>query len=213
MRFALYYAPALGTLFERQASSWFARPELRALTIAARRYGFHATIKAPMNLREGVDERILAEAVETFAGRHRPVGIGRLRPTPVDGFVALTPAVQSAELTGFAADVVEAFEPLRAPLGPAEVARRLSASLTTRQAELVGRYGYPYVLDQFRFHMTLTDRLDEPVRSQVLEQAGQWFGEALADELMLDRLVLFRETEPGADFERRGDYVLKGEAR
>jgi hypothetical protein len=107
--------------------------------------------------------------------------------------------------------VVEAFEPFREPLGESERARRLKAPLTPRQIELVDQYGYPYVLEQFLFHMTLTDRLAEELREPLRARAADWFAEALAAPVVLDRLVVFAEPEPGAAFERLDpDYVLRG---
>jgi hypothetical protein len=212
-RFAIYYAPVGDSALSDAARRWFARPELQAVTISARRYGFHATLKAPMGLGARMDRAALERALASFAQEHAPVGIGRLRPTPIEGFVALTPAVQTAGLTAFAAEVVEAFEPWRAPLDAAETERRLRAPLTPRQIALVERYGYPYVLDEFRFHLTLTDRLAPAVLRALLADADGWFGAVLAEPVMLDRLVLFRDPGDGAAFERLGDFRLKGQAR
>jgi hypothetical protein len=211
-RFALYYAPAAGSPLAEAAETWFARPELTPLTVSARRYGFHATIKAPMVLRDGVGRPALETALAAFARTYRPVAIGRLRPTPIEGFIALTPVNQSPELTAFAADVVDAFEPFRAPLDRAETARRLAAPLTERQIALVERYGYPYVLDEFRFHMTLTDRLEPEPQRVLLSEAETWFRPTLAEPAVLDRLVLFRDPGHGGAFERLDDFRLKGQA-
>lgn len=212
MRFALYYAPAADAALARAAKAWLARPELRDLTVSARRYGFHATIKAPMTLRDGIDQAQLEAALADFGRRQRPARIGRLQPAPIDGFLALIPTHQADELTALAADVVTAFEALRQPLDAGETARRLMAPLTPRQIALVERYGYPYVLDEFRFHMTIADRLDDAERDRRLAEANAWFADALTEELVLDRLVLFREAAPGAAFERLADFKLEGQA-
>ena len=209
-RFALYFAPAEVAPLTEAATSWLAQADLRALTVSARRYGFHATLKAPMGLASGMGRPALEAAIAKFAERRAPVGIGYLRPQLLDGFLALTPVEQPAALTEFAADVVRTFEPLRAPLGAAEMARRMEAPLTARQVELLETFGYPYVLEQFLFHMTLTDRLAEPQRTALLGRAEAWFAEALARPVWLDRLVLFHEAEAGAPFERLADFALQG---
>jgi hypothetical protein len=210
-RFAIYFAPRRDSLLGQRAEAWLAQPELEALTVSARRYGFHATLKAPMALAAGVDRAQVEMAVAEFAGRNAAVEM-ELAARLIDGFLALTAEPQSQELTDFAASVVVAFEPLRALLAPAERARRLRTPLSARQIELLDRYGYPYVLEEFQFHMTLTDRLATEQREPMRKRAADWFAEALAEPVRLDRLVLFYEAEPGAAFRRLDDFVLKGAA-
>ena len=209
-RFAIYFAPVKESALAERAGAWLARPELDALTVSARRYGFHATLKAPMELRAGTSRAGFAAALAAFAGRTAPVSLGRLTARLLDGFLALTPVPQPPGVTEFAAKVVQDFEDFRAPLGADERARRLKAPLSPRQIELVDRYGYPYVLEEFLFHMTLTDRLPPERQEELVGKARGWFADALAEPIRLDRLVLFREPEPGAAFVRLDDYVLKG---
>lgn len=208
-RFAIYFAPQRDSALAGRAEAWLEQPHLQALTVAARKYGFHATLKAPMALRAGTNQHQLAAALAAFARRHGPVAMGQLEPTLIDGFLALTPVAQSQGLTDFAAEVTTMFDNFRAPLGAAERARRLQAPLTDRQIELLDRYGYPYVLEQFQLHMTLTDRLPAERRDDLAAAARDWFAAELALPIRLDRLVLFHEPEPGAAFRRLDDYVLE----
>ena len=107
--------------------------------------------------------------------------------------------------------MVTAFEPFRAPLSEAELARRLEAPLSPRQQALVMQYGYPYTHEEFRFHMTLTDRLDAATHAALLARAQDWFAPVLVEPVPLDRLVLFAEPAPGAAFERLApDHRLGG---
>ena len=208
-RYAIYFAPARDSLLWERAQAWLAQPDLRPLSVSARKYGFHATLKAPMTL--ALDFAELDAAITAFADEHSIVPLSGLAPRLIDGFLALTTEPQPDRLTDFAAEVVEAFEPFREPLSAGELARRLKAPLTPRQVELVGQYGYPYVLEQFQFHMTLTDRLVAELREPMVARAVDWFADALAEPVQLDRLVVFAEPEPGAAFERLDpDYVLRG---
>jgi hypothetical protein len=208
-RYAVYYAPGRDSALWRAGEGWLRQPGLATLTVAARRYGFHATLRAPMRLAGTLEQ--MRDAVLDFAATHPPVPLTGLAPRLVGGFLALTTAPQPAALTAFAAALVEATEPCRAPPTAAETARRLAAPLTPRQAELVARFGYPYVLDQFQFHLTLTDRLPEPERPALLARAADWFAPALAEPVALDRLVLYEEPAPGAPFRRLDpDCMLKG---
>ena len=211
-RFAIYFAPARDSALGLAAETWLAQPDLQPISVSARRYGFHATIKAPMVLSDGMDQTALEMALTEFAGAHAPVSLGRLAPTPLEGFLALIAAPQPQVITDFAATVVTAFERFRAPLSADERARRLKAPLTARQIELTDAYGYPYVLEQFLFHMTLTDRLEPATLAEMRARALAWFGAALAEPIVLDRLVLFHEAEAGAPFRRLDDHILTGGA-
>jgi hypothetical protein len=208
-RYAIYFAPARDSLLWLRAQDWLRQPDIERLTVSARKYGFHATIRSPMTL--ALDYAEFAEAIGAFADEHGPVTLSGLAPRLIDGFLALTTEPQPQALTDFAADVVEAFEPFREALSESERARRLKAPLTPRQIELVDKYGYPYVLEQFQFHMTLTDRLAAEMREPMMARAAEWFAEALARPVQLDRLVVFAEPEPGSAFVRLDpDYVLRG---
>jgi hypothetical protein len=208
-RYAIYFAPARDSLLWERAQDWLNQPDLEPLTVSARKYGFHATLKAPMTL--ALDYAELDAALTAFVDEHSAVTLGGLAPRLIDGFLALTTEPQPDRLTSFAAEIVEAFEPFREPLNEGERARRLKAPLTPRQVELVDQYGYPYVLEQFLFHMTLTDRLPAEMREPMRERAKDWFTDVLAEPVRLDRLVVFAEPEPGAAFERQDpDYVLRG---
>jgi hypothetical protein len=229
-RFALYYAPTTTDLLWSRAALWLGRdpagheiraasisgidPEYRlAISRSARRYGFHATLKAPMTLPDGLGPGELEAALLDFGRKCRPVAIGRLVPRFIDGFLALVPEAQSQELTDFAAAVVAGFDRFRAPLTPGDRIRRLAGgTLSPRQIELLDDYGYPYVMDEFRFHMTLTDRLPENERDAVMAAAADWFAPAIEKPLVLDRIALFEEPHAGDAFVRRGDFELRAEA-
>jgi len=229
-RIAIYFAPDATAPLWCKAAEWLgrdawtgvthdgdiggiARAELDEKTASARRYAFHATIKSPMKLADGKSEPDLAAALETFAARHAPAPIGRLRLARLDGFLALIPAEQPQQLTDFAASVVEGFEAFRAPVSEADKARRNAGGrLSARQLELLDRYGYPYVMEQFQFHMTLTDRLSEADQDRFEAAAAMHFGELAAAETVLDRLALYHEPEPGAPFTRGADFILNGKA-
>ncbi len=228
-RFAIYYAPAVEHPLWMKASQWLGRDPLSGAVIdgpligvsremlfdrsvSARRYGFHATIKAPMTLAAGKSRAELEDALAAFAATIQPVAIGRLKLSLIDGFLALIPAHQTQELTDFAAVVVEQFEPFRTMPSAAERERRLKGGhLSARQIELMDRFGYPYVFEEFQLHMTLTDRLPETEHEAYTHAAATHFGPLAEAETMLDRLVLFHEPEPGAPFMRLGDFMLTGE--
>src|SRR5690606_17440750 len=127
-----------------------------------RRYGWHGTLVAPFTLADGVTASDLAEEARSWAGSQRRFALD-VEAMVLDQFIALRPArgVGEAQLREMAADALRRFAPLRAPLSPQDLDRRLRAPLTDRQRALLAVWHYPFVLDEFRFHMTLTDTLDD----------------------------------------------------
>lgn len=218
MRHAIYFAPPAGHVLHRLGSAWLGRDSLAAadcprpdlpgiaaadhaaLTASARRYGLHATLKPPFALAPGRREAELAAAVAALAARLSPVAL-RLRLGRIDGFFALLPVHPSPALSDLAAACVAELDRFRAVPDAAELARRRAGGLSAAQEAMLLRWGYPYVMDAFRFHITLTDRVGA-ARAEALSAALQrHFAPALAQPLVLDALSLFLEPEPGAAFD------------
>ena len=173
-RFAIYYAPEPGA-FADAAAAWLGwdlaqgtpmpqpAPDLpRALaevTAEPRKYGFHGTLKPPFRLADGVSPADLVQATARLAASLAPLELPGLQMVNLEGFLALTPLGDTAALQNLAAEVVRTLDPFRAALTPAETARRRPERLTPRQRDLLATYGYPYVMEQFQFHLTLSGPL------------------------------------------------------
>ena len=203
-RYAIYYAPS--GAFADAAAAWLgwdvARgvavdqpdPALAEATADPRKYGFHATIKAPFRLADGVTGDNLQTAFTALAARLSPVTLTGLTLLYLDGFLALIPTDPSPALQDMAATIVRDLDPYRAPLNAAELARRRPETLTTRQRELLATYGYPYVFEQFQFHMTLTGRSNDPA---LRAQAEQHFAGLIPAPLAITDLCLMGEDDLG----------------
>jgi hypothetical protein len=220
-RYAVYFAPRAGA-FATRAAEWLGRdpasgralaqPDLPGIDAAAitkepRRYGFHGTIRAPFRPAEGMDLGGIAKAVSAVAAGLAPVTCTGLRLENLHGFLALTPTGCEAALLALAATVVEATNPLRAPLTKAEIARRCPENLSPRQRELLDLWGYPFVMDEFRFHLTLTDRLADPGPAMAALQAH--FAPVLPRPFVIEDLCLFGEDADGL-FHLLHRYALTG---
>lgn len=153
---------------------------LADLTAAPRRYGFHATLKPPFRLAPGRSEAELSAAVGGLATRLAPARADALRLAQVGHFLALVPDGDGRALGALAAEAVAALDAFRAPAPPEEVARRRAAGLSPIEEANLVRWGYPYVMDAFRFHVTLTGRLEPGEAGPVLALLGARLeGEAL----------------------------------
>jgi hypothetical protein len=110
------------------------------------------------------------------------------------------PASPSADLAQLAAEVTREFDSFRAPLTPGGRIRRNPAKLTPRQRDYLDRWGYPYVMEEFRFHMTLTGRLDAARREPVMAMLKSRFSELGLRKLAIDRVALFRQDSADSRF-------------
>ena len=169
-------------------NDWLAR------TIEPRRYGFHATLKAPFHLAEGASESELVESLGQFALGRSAFTLADLDVRAIGNFVALTPLEQIEELFALARDCVIHFDRFRAPLSQGDLARRLAAPLTVRQKELLEAWGYPYVMEQFRFHMTLTSSLPDSELDMIVADLGRLYREQVGRQhVLVQGLALFRQ--------------------
>jgi putative phosphonate metabolism protein len=166
-----------------------------ALTEEPRRYGFHATLKAPFELSTEADAASFSSEVARLAATLAPVTLAGLEVAMIGRFVALVPTEPSPDLQGLAAAAVERLDHLRRPLSDADRARRLKSPLTPRQLHYVDRYGYPYVREEFRFHMTLTGPIaDEAERARVCSWLAAAHRAAVpAGPVAIDALAAFRQ--------------------
>lgn len=218
MRYAIYFTPSPTDPLARIAASWLGRDpftgavtpapavgdlspaEVAFHTAAARRYGFHATLKAPFRLAEGVNEASLRTALEAYAAAMTPVLIPRLVVKQLDGFFALVPGERVPELHRLVDDVVTVFDRFRAPLTEAEIERRNPDALSPGEFRNLCQWGYPYVFDAFRFHMTLSGRTAEAETPRVRGAVEAFFAPFSGQPLAVDGLALFVEPEAGAPF-------------
>lgn len=179
------------------------------LTAEPRRYGFHATLKAPFELANGRSEGQLRAFTHQIAAGLAAVPLAGLTVAALGRFVALTPSEPSAALQKFAFDIVQAFEPFRAALSVADLERRLASPLTPAHRAYLEAYGYPYVGDAFRFHMTLTGSLPQDNVAAIAAALSASHAEAVpAAPVAIDRLTLFRQESRESRFRLIDSFVL-----
>jgi len=225
-RYAIYYAAAAGSdlaRFGAQLLGYDAHsgedlpfadgvlpslPDWRDLTRDPRKYGFHATLKAPLTLAPGLTEAELLAACATFAATPRPIPVIQPVVDSISGFIAVVPAECPAELTQLAADCVRDFDKFRAPLTADDRARRNPSALTPRQCEHLDRWGYPYVMEDFRFHMTLTGRLEAQRREPILEMLRGRFSALGLTRLAIDQIAVFRQDGADSRFRILDQFAL-----
>jgi putative phosphonate metabolism protein len=188
-----------GETFPPSADSGVLADEIAALTAEPRRYGFHATLKPPFRLADGCRLEDLDAALETTAASLSRVDLGRLAIAEIGSFFAMTPATESNAIGEIAGEIVRRFDRFREPPTDDEIARRRPERLSPRQRDYLTRWGYPYVFDDFRFHMTLTGPVSERRRAAVRRILEDRFRPLVAP-VVVDSLALFVELSPPGDF-------------
>lgn len=227
VRYAIYFAPGVASPWRFFSARWlgrdditgmplnhapgndFSESEIAALTAAPRHYGFHATLKAPFRLAAGHGEAELLRRCRQLARSLERIELGPLHLAVLGDFVALAPDGRVAELQALAFACVTQLDDLRAPLNEADMARRQLSGLDTRETELLALHGYPYVMERFRFHMTLTGPVDFQVAQlvcQTLEPEVMRLNRQTA--LSLDRICVFKDPGSGEPFVRIADLEL-----
>ncbi|WP_159945925.1 DUF1045 domain-containing protein [Rhizobium sp. 18065] len=228
MRYAIYFTPPADDPLTVAAATWLKRDafsgnntelgdlegidegEHHRITEDPRRYGFHATLKAPFELAKGQSEADLLAALQAFCGREFSFALPSAVVGQLGPFFAIIPGATHAPLQDFAARVVEEFEPFRAPLSDADIARRNPDRLGATQRENLLRWGYPHVFDVFRFHMTLTGPIAPERSATVADVLERRFADFIQKPLAISGLGLFVETERGAPFTIHSWHPLIG---
>ena len=182
------------------------------LTAEPRRYGFHATLKAPFEPACGINEDDVLRDVEAEASRLSPITLPALHVAAIGRFIALVPIERSEELQTLAAAVVERLDHLRRPLSEADRARRLASPLTPRQLDYLDRFGYPYVGEEFRFHMTLTGPIaEDSERERIRLRLGAAFRDTVpAAPVSINTLAVFCQPKRDDRFQIMARFPLGG---
>jgi putative phosphonate metabolism protein len=227
-RYAIYWAPPASSTLARLGSAWlgreaeqgtagarppipgFAAVRLEALTAEPRRYGLHATLKPPFALAEGTDPGALRQALAACAAGWLPMALPPLQVTLLERFIALTPRDHSPGLHALANGCLVDLDRFRAPPAAAELARRRAAGLSPLEESYLMRWGYPYVLEHFRFHVTLTGPLEPVDAERLLPALARLFEPATHEALLLTDIALFHEPAPGAPFRLVERFGLRG---
>lgn len=221
-RYAIFYTPE--GVFAEWGARWLgwnsqtgavvrhpdiAGLDVPALTDTPRKYGLHGTLKAPFALAAGTNQLRIEQAAAEFAQNHSGIDAGPLALCYKNGFVALRPSLDPPVLQEFAGQVVRAFDHLRAPLTADDLIRRRKARLSSRQDQQLMTWGYPFVFDDFQFHLTLTGRVNKQLAAQVIEALEPQIGPLLPARFVINAITLMGEDADGM-FHQINRYPITG---
>jgi hypothetical protein len=227
-RYAIYFVPAASSQLYRYGSSILGYDSYTGnsvnfpdefgsgavnwneLSVTPRRYGFHATLKAPFHLAPSCTEQQLINALQNFAGLGHAVQSFMPIPREVEDFIAVVPQKTAAPLDALAASCTTIFDAYRAPMSPQERARRLASGLSQSQIQNLDRWGYPFVLSEFRFHMTLTGAVPQRRKKAILAVLLNGFHHMNVERsIAVDRLALMKQETTDAPFHVLDEAMLR----
>jgi hypothetical protein len=229
-RYAIYYAPRPGTPLARFGRGWLGRdPEARpeavpagervriaglppdrhdAWTASPRRYGFHLTLKPPFRLRPGRDLEALQASVAAYAATRPVVQLPTLRLGVVADCLSLVPSGAFAAAITLAAACVADFDRFRAPAEAEEVEARRAEGLSPPQEALLARWGFPYVMDEARISLTLTDPLAATECAWLAQRLESFVSPSCREPVPIEDLCLYAQPAGATDFSLVGRYPL-----
>jgi putative phosphonate metabolism protein len=210
-RYAIYYVPPETEGWAAYCTAWLgwdavqgravAHPDcdlpVADITATPRRYGLHATLKPPFRLADGMTRDRLERACAALAATRAPAEATALELAALGRFLALRPHGDESAISALAAACVRALDSFRAPAPPEELHRRRGAGLGAAQEQNLQRWGYPHVMDQFRFHITLTGRLDPDLRAAARQLLHTHLGAGLPRPFRIDTIALAGEAADG----------------
>ena len=190
-RYAVYYVPPQGTALAMFGQEWLgvdietgvsvqqlkinslSASRLKAITSLPRVYGFHGTLKPPFSLAKNTSLEGLLAATRILAKSMSKIEIPPLELAFIGKFLALSPETSSVQLEKLASNCVRALEGFRQRRSERELAEYRQGKLTVHQEQMLDNWGFPYVLEEFRFHMTLTEKIEDDAERETLMKAAQ----------------------------------------
>ncbi|MGH1351394.1 MAG: DUF1045 domain-containing protein [Methyloligellaceae bacterium] len=225
-RFAIYYVPAPNSKLAEFGQVWFGSDKLEDddirifgldknlvsdITAKPARYGLHATLKAPFHLAEGFTLKKLLHQAKCFASNRKSFSLGKLKQSWVGNTMILAPEGNGHQINQFASQCVLGFEDFRAPLTMKERTRRMETGhLSLHQRLMLEELGYPYVLSEFKFHITLTRSLSEEDKEVLLPKLSPVLEHICSEPCLIDGIAVVGDPGNNKPFEVIQRFSLSG---
>ena len=217
-RCGIYFCPSQSVPLYGQGSQWLGRDATTGATLepylpdqirhedwlrvtdSPRRYGFHATLKPPFRLADNATLEDMRAELGDFARNHGSFCAPPLAVGALGRFLALILSAPSEEFSNLADGIVRHFDRFRAPATEQEIALRMRGSHSPSERSHILQWGYPYVFDSWKFHMSLTSSMHTKSLSLFEPYLRSRFASACEHPLLVDSVCIFHEPNPGGQF-------------
>ncbi len=177
-RYAIYYVPSENSELDLFGKCWLgwdpykgeettksdlsklpSFKKFSSLVLTPKQYGFHGTIKAPFKLKNEYTYNDLENKVREISKQIHSFYFDQLIIEKLGNFIGLIPT-NNLKVNAVSNKFVEELDYLRDELSESEIKKRKPHKLTSNQKQMLFKWGYPYVFDEFKFHLTLTSKLN-----------------------------------------------------
>ncbi len=224
-RYAIYYVPPESDHLTKFAASWFGwdvyqgirvnyselsnlNYDIKEITKKPCKYGLHGTLKAPFSLAKDrtIDE--LRLSLSRLSSSIKKFEIPFISLRKISGFIAIVPTTQNKKLNFLAKKCLQELDCFREVESLEILNKRRSVELSSSMKQNLLKWGYPYVLNDFQFHLTMTSKLAPKVSENVFSVLSSELSSVLNSPLVISKICLFGESKIHGKFKVIEEFSL-----
>jgi hypothetical protein len=231
-RYAIYYAPPKESSLEEFGRYWFGWDPLNAKLInnkrrinylnrfgiknlinidknvlIAKKYGFHGTLIPPFKLNKNYSTNTLFKKTEEIAKKLKKFKFYKFKLKKINNFYAFVQNKKNNNINKLSNRLVRELFKFRSPLTKKEIDRRNPSKLSKLQLNILYKWGYPYLMSEFNFHMTLASEVTGNKLYLELKKIERNKEIILNEINNFDKIYIFGENQKGM-FENLENFSL-----
>lgn len=231
-RYAIYYAPPKESNLEEFGRYWFGWDPLNAKLInnkqrinylngfgiknlknidknvlIAKKYGFHGTLIPPFKLNKNYSTNLLFKKTEDIAKKFKKFKFYKFKLKKINNFYAFVQNKKNNNINKLSNRLVRELFKFRSPLTKKEIDRRNPSKLSKLQLNILHKWGYPYLMSEFNFHMTLASEVTGNKLYFELKKIEKNKEIILNEINNFDKIYIFGENQKGM-FENLENFSL-----
>ena len=231
-RYAIYYAPPKESSLEEFGRYWFGWDPLNAKLInnkhrinylnrfgiknlinidknvlIPKKYGFHGTLIPPFKLNKNYSTNTLFKKTEEIAKKFKKFKFYKFKLKKINNFYAFVQNKKNNNINKLSNRLVRELFKFRSPLTKKEIDRRNPSKLSKLQLSILYKWGYPYLMSEFNFHMTLASEVTGNKLYSELKKIEKNKEIILNEINNFDKIYIFGENQKGM-FENLENFSL-----
>lgn len=231
-RYAIFYAPPKESNLEEFGRYWFGWDPLNAKLInnkrrinylnrfgiknlinidknvlIAKKYGFHGTLIPPFKLNKNYSTNTLFKKTEEIAKKLKKFKFYKFKLKKINNFYAFVQNKKNNNINKLSNRLVRELFKFRSPLTKKEIDRRNPSKLSKLQLNILYKWGYPYLMSEFNFHMTLASEVTGNKLYLELKKIERNKEIILNEINNFDKIYIFGENQKGM-FENLENFSL-----
>ena len=231
-RYAIYYAPPKESSLEEFGRYWFGWDPLNAKLInnkqrinylnrfgiknlknidknvlIAKKYGFHGTLIPPFKLNKNYSTNKLFKKTDEIAKKFKKFKFYKFKLKKINNFYAFVQNKKNSNINKISNRLVKELFKFRSPLTKKEIDKRNPSKLSKLQLNILHKWGYPYLMSEFKFHMTIASEVTGNKLYFELKKIEKNKKIILNEINNFDKIYIFGENQKGM-FENLENFSL-----